>query len=115
MSRAAVPDRVAAVDGIRRPGGDLFLVEFSAAHAGDDAAEVHHALRFAVRRLAATGVAIRWCSGLLVPADSRCLCLVEAGSRDDVVLARDTAALSGASVHRAHPLPDRPSPRPLRT
>jgi hypothetical protein len=115
MSRSASPDRVAAVDGTRRPErtaspGDagLFLVEFSVAHAADDAAGVHHALRYAVRRLAASGTAIRWCSGLLVPAEHRFLCLVAAGSRDDVVLARDTAALPGASVHRVRPLPDRP-------
>jgi hypothetical protein len=103
------------VDGSRGPGGtvaggdrSLFLVEFSATRAADDAADVHHALRYAVRRLAAAGTAIRWCSGLLVPAEHRCLCLVEAGGRDDVVLARDTAALSGASVQQVRPLPDRP-------
>jgi hypothetical protein len=116
MSRAAAPDRVAAVDGIRRPGGDLFLVEFSAARAADDAADVHHALRYAVRRLAATGAAIRWCSGLFVPAEHRCLFLVQAGGRDVVARARDTAGLSGANVHPVHPLPDRPpSPRPSRS
>ncbi len=113
MPRAGVPDRVAAVDGIRRPGGDLFLVEFSAARAADDAAEVHHALRHAVRRLAATGAAIQWCSGLFVPAEQRCLFLVQAGGRDVVARARDTAGLSGASVHPVRPLADRPSsPRP---
>ncbi|SNS70884.1 hypothetical protein SAMN04488107_3511 [Geodermatophilus saharensis] len=109
---------MAAVDGTRRTGrsappgdADLFLVEFCATWAADDAAQVHHALRYAVRRLAAAGTAIRWCSGLLVPAEHRVLCLVEAGSRDDVVLARDTAALPNASVHRVRPLPDPPSPR----
>ena len=117
MSGSGAPDRVGAVDGSRRPGGtspvgdrNLFLVEFSVPRVADDAATMHHALRYAVRRLADTGLAIRWCSGLLVPADRRCLVLVEAGERDDVVLARDTAALSGASVQRVRPLPDRPHP-----
>jgi hypothetical protein len=96
------------VDGSRGPGGDLFLVEFSATRAADDAADVHHALRYAVRRLAAGGTAIRWCSGLLVPAEHRFLCLLEARARDDVVLARDTAALSGATVRQVRLLPDRP-------
>ena len=103
------------MDGSRRPGGtvpdgdrSLFLVEFSATPAADDAADMHHALRYAVARLRAAGTPIRWCSGLLVPADHRCLCLVEAGRRDDVVLARDTAALSDASVQPVRPLPDRP-------
>ena len=109
------PDRVAAVDGNLAPGGaarggeeGLFLVEFSAGRAADDAADVHHALRYAVRRLAATGAAIRWCSGLLVPAEHRCLFLVEADGRGVVVRARDSAGLSGAGVAQVRPLPDRP-------
>ena len=114
MSGSGAPDRVGAVDGSRRPGGtspvgdrNLFLVEFSVPRVADDAATMHHALRYAVRRLADTGLAIRWCSGLLVPAEHRCLCVVEARTRDDVVLARDTAALSGASVQQVRLLPDR--------
>ena len=115
MSRHRPLDRVGGVDGSRRPGGtvtdgdrSLFLVEFSSPRAADDAADMHHALRYAVLRLQAAGTPIRWCSGLLVPADRRCLCLVEAGRRDDVVLARDTAALFGASVQPVRPLADRP-------
>ncbi len=88
--------------------GSLFLVEFTSTGVADDAADMHHALRYAVLRLQDGGMPIRWCSGLLVPADSRCLVVLEAGKRDDVVLARDTAALSGASVQQVRPLPDRP-------
>ena len=92
------------------PSGELglFLVEFSSTPAADEAADMHHALRYAVLRLRLAGTPIRWCSGLLVPAEHRCLCLVEAREREDVVLARDTAALSGARVHVVRPLPDRP-------
>jgi hypothetical protein len=122
MSCGPTPDRVAAVDGSRAPGGTtragdadgreagLFLVEFSASQVTDDAADLHHALRYAVRRLAATGAVIRWCSGLLVPAEHRCLFLVEAGGRHVVVRARDSAGLSGARVAQVCPLPDRPLP-----
>jgi hypothetical protein len=116
MCRPATPDRVAAVDGDRRlprtprlAEAGLFLVESTAPRTTDGAAQVAHALRYTVGRLAAAGTAIRWCSGLYVPAGHRLLCLVAAGDRADVVLARDTAALSAAAVHRVYPLPDRPS------
>jgi hypothetical protein len=88
--------------------GGLFLVEFTATGAADDATDMHHALRYAVRRLQSAGMPIRWCSALLVPADHRCLCLVEAATREDVVVARDTAALPAASVQPVRPLPERP-------
>jgi len=107
---------VAAVDGNREPGGELFLVESTAPQAADDAVRVASALRYTVVRLAAAGTAIRWCSGLYVPDGHRLLCLVAAGDRADVVLARDTAALPAAVVHRVRPLPDRPSsPSPSRS
>jgi hypothetical protein len=109
------------VDGSRRPTeampddfGDLFLVEFSCTGGADDTAEMHQALRYAVQRLRSAGRPIRWCSGLLVPDDHRCLCLVAAGTREDVLVARDTAALSGASVQPVRLLPDRP-PSSLRS
>jgi len=88
--------------------GDLFLVEFSCTRGVDDTADMHRALRYAVQRLRSAGRPIRWCSGLLVPAEHRCLCLVAAGTREDVLVARDTAALSGASVQPVRLLPDRP-------
>ena len=92
-----------------RPHGDvgLFLVEFASTGGADDAADMHHALRYAVLRLQDAGMPIRWCSGLLVPADHRCLVLLEAGTREHVLVARDTAALSGASVQPVQPLHDR--------
>ena len=103
------------MENIRRSSGTghhgdatLFLVEFASTGAADDATDMHHALRHAVLRLGDAGVPIRWCSGLLVPADHRCLVLLEARTRDDVVLARDTAAMSGASIQPVRPLPDRP-------
>jgi hypothetical protein len=78
----------------------LFLVEFrgsSPASGGVD--DMHAALRHAVSRVAASGIAIRWCGGWLLPADERCLCLIEASDEACVVLARDTAALTAARVH----------------
>lgn len=78
----------------------LFLVEFSGGsptseHVGD----MHAALRHAVSRVAASGMQIRWCGGWFVPADERCLCLIEATDESCVVLARDTAALTAARVN----------------
>jgi hypothetical protein len=45
----------------------------------------------------------------------RCLCLVEAAHRADVVLARDVAALPTAAVHPAHRLTDAPVPHSSRS
>lgn len=93
----------------REPG--LFLVELrGSSPEGRDEEGMSAALRLAVRRLAATGTPIRWCGGWHVPADRRCLCLVEAADGTAVVLARDTAALGPAGVHPVRPLPDRPRP-----
>jgi hypothetical protein len=103
----------------RTPSRDawaLFLVEFPGGPAEVAAVEeMHAALRHAVARVAATGSPIRWCGGWFVPADERCLCVLEAADEDCVVLARDTAALTMARVHEIRSLDDRtgtpPSPR----
>lgn len=79
---------------------------------------MHDALCRAVARLAASGTAIRWCAAWLLPGECRCLCLVAADREADVLLARDLAALHGASVRAAHALTGpRPVavPRPLPT
>jgi hypothetical protein len=89
--------------------GGLFLVEFASADAGE-AEEMHAAFQHAVLRLRGTGAPIRWRAGWLVPADERCLCLVEAPDESVVVLARDTAALALAPVRRVRPLPARTPP-----
>ncbi len=65
---------------------------------------MHAALRHAVARVAASGIHIRWCAGWFVPADERCLCLIEAADEACVVLARDTAALTAARVNPVRPL-----------
>ncbi|WP_138758027.1 hypothetical protein [Modestobacter altitudinis] len=80
--------------------GELFLVELTARDAASDAVAMHRALHQAVRRLAAGGVPIGWCSALLLP-DGHCLCLVQAAALDDVALACDTAALPVAAVRPA--------------
>jgi hypothetical protein len=92
-------------------GPGLFLVEFrGSASVGGDEEDMSAALRLAVTRLRAAGTPIRWCGAWLVPADRRCLCVVEAADGAAVVLARDTAALGAATVHPVRSLPDRPSP-----
>jgi hypothetical protein len=92
-----------------RPG--LFLVELRGSSPGSgDEEDMSAALRLAVTRLRAAGTPIRWCGAWLVPADRRCLCVVEAADGTAVALARDTAALGAASVRPVQPLPDRASP-----
>ena len=83
--------------------GELFLVELTARDTASDAEAMHRALHQAVRRLAAGGVPIGWCSALLLP-DGHCLCLVHADRLDDVALACDTAALPTPSVRPARRL-----------
>ena len=94
-------------------GGGLFLVVVGSRSSSRDVVAMHRALHSAVTRLAAGGTAIRWCSALLLTDVCRCLCLVAAASRSDVVRARDVAALPAASVHPVHPLSG--DHRPLRT
>ncbi|SFO14007.1 hypothetical protein SAMN05660359_01697 [Geodermatophilus obscurus] len=102
------------VDGGRHRQAGLFLVEIrslppSTDGAAAEAVEMHTALRRAVARLAASGTAIGWCAAWLLPDEGRCLCLVRADREADVLLARDLAALSGASVSSARALDgDRP-------
>lgn len=85
-------------------GRALFLVELrAAADLPSDVRPMHQALVHAVNRLHLTGTAIRWSSTVLLPADSRCLCLIEAADQASVVLARDNAGLN-AAVHRAQSL-----------
>jgi hypothetical protein len=94
----------------------IFLVEFAAPspEAGHVEA-MHAALQHAVSRLQAGGTPIRWCGAWLVPAEQRCLCFIEASAESAVVLARDTAALTGVGVRPVRPLPGRAVPsRPLR-
>jgi len=94
-------------------GPGLFLVEVSGAAPGPGGAEaMHAALQYAVLRLQATGAPSRGGGGWLVPADRRCLCLVEARDEDLVALALDTAALTSAPVHAVRPLPRRAVPSP---
>ena len=90
------------------PARTLFLVEFPGGSATSGSVEdMHAALRHAVARVAASGMPIRWCSGWFVPADERCLCLIEAADEACVVLARDTAALTAARVNPVRPLDGR--------
>ena len=93
---------------------DLFLVELTGRAAPGDAVGMHRALHQAVQRLAATGVPIGWCGGLLLP-DGRCLCLVEAGRVDDVALACETAAVPPSAVRPARALSGEPGPRAVRS
>jgi hypothetical protein len=86
----------------------LFLVVVDGRSSASDVVGMQRALRHAVSRLGAGGVPIRWCSALLLTDVGRCLCLVQAADRSDVVLARDTAALASARVHPVHRLPDQP-------
>jgi hypothetical protein len=91
-----------------KPGLGLFLVEFSGAASGSGRAEDRHAaFQYAVLRMQAAGAPIRWCAGWLIPADQRCLCLVEAPDDAFVALACDTAALIATPIHRIRPLPRR--------
>jgi hypothetical protein len=83
-----------------------------------EAVDMHSALRRAIARLGTSGADIRWCAAWLLPDESRCLCLVQADREADVLLARDLAALPGASVSSARALDgDRPVtvPRPSPT
>jgi hypothetical protein len=89
-------------------GVELFLVVVEGRSSSADVVGMQRALRHAVTRLDSGGVPIRWCGALLLTDVCRCLCLVEAAHRSDVVLARDTAALADARVHPVHPLPGRP-------
>jgi hypothetical protein len=97
--------------GLTLDGGPaLFLVELrSAASAVDDLQRMQRALRHAVARRAATGAAIRWAAGVLVPAEGRCLCLVEATEESDVLDARNTAGLHTAPVRPAYLVSDPPA------
>ncbi|MFW3170662.1 hypothetical protein [Geodermatophilus sp. CPCC 206100] len=98
--------------GDRRHGGtDLYLVEVrSCPPSVDDAVRMHAALRDAVTRLGSAGTAIRWCAAWLLPDQHRCLCLLQADRESDVVLARDLAALTSASVTPARALGGAPLP-----
>ncbi|MGK5115121.1 MULTISPECIES: hypothetical protein [unclassified Geodermatophilus] len=99
--------------GERRYGGaGLYLVEVrSCPPSADDAVEMHRALHRAVTRLGSAGTAIRWCAAWLLPDECRCLCLVHAAREADVVLARDLAALTTASVSPARALAGDPPSR----
>lgn len=98
-----------------RHGGELFLVVLDGHSSSDDAAVMCRALRSAVTRLTAGGTPLRWCGAVVLTDVCRCLCLVEAAHRSDVVLARDVAALPTAAVHPAHPMPDAPVTRSSRS
>lgn len=90
----------------------LFLVELRSGHLGnDELARMQRALRQAVTRRAADGAPIRWRSGVVVPADDRCLCWIEAENALDVTVAKDTAGLHGAAVRPVMPGDD-PAPHP---
>jgi hypothetical protein len=86
----------------------LFMVVVEGRSSASDVVGMQRALRQAVSRMSAGGVSIRWCRALLLTDTCRCLCLVQAAHRSDVVLARDIAALPSARVHPVHPLDDRP-------
>jgi hypothetical protein len=91
----------------------LFLVVVEGRSSSRDVVVMHRALRQAVARLGAGGVPIRWCSAVLLTDECRCLCLVRAAHRADVVLARDTAALPTAAVHPVHRLTGDPDDTPV--
>ena len=98
VTGSARRDRGAVVDQAEA----LFLVEFRGGSTSPrDLVDMHDALRQAVTRLGTTGVPIVWRSGLLLPVECRCLCLVQAARESDVLLARDTAALPTARVQQA--------------
>ncbi len=84
------------------------------AGAARDVSGMCRALRHAVIRLQASGIAVRWCGALHLPDQARCLCLVEADQRASAVLARDTAGLPAAPVSPAFcigaPLPHPSTP-----
>ncbi|MGY1820579.1 hypothetical protein [Geodermatophilus sp. SYSU D00079] len=85
----------------------LYLVEVrSCPPSADDAVRMHRALARAVTRLGTAGTPIRWCAAWLLPGDGRCLCVVRAARRADVVRALDLAAVSTASVSPARALAD---------
>lgn len=67
---------------------------------------MHQALAYAVARLRARGTAITAGRSVILPLDFRCLSLLLAADLQSVVLARDTAGLSSASVHAAVPMRD---------
>jgi hypothetical protein len=102
-----------------RCGGELFLVVLDGHSSAHDATVMCRALHDAVARLAAGGAGIGWCGALALPHLCRCLCLVRAADRADVVRARDTAALPTAEVHPVHALTgdlaSRHPPRPFGT
>jgi hypothetical protein len=104
-------------DGVVDPAphpADLFLVELTGGSVPGDAVVMHRALHQAVQRLAATGVPIGWCTGLLL-TDGRCLCLVEAGRAADVALACQTAAVPPSAVRPARALSGGSGPRAVHT
>ena len=83
----------------------VFLVELSAPGSpSSDIDGMHKALMYSVSRLHARGVAITAWRSVLLPRDARCLCLLLAAEEESVVLARDAAGVSAASIHRAVPL-----------
>lgn len=84
----------------------VFLVELTAPGSpSSDIDGMHKALMYSVSRLHARGVAITAWRSVLLPRDSRCLCLLLAAEEETVALARDAAGVSAASIHRAVPLP----------
>ena len=92
-------------EGPRQAPPSVFLVELRApGSASSDIDGMHKALMYSVSRLQARGVAITAWRSVLLPRDSRCLCLLLATEEEWVVLARDTAGVSAASIHPAVPL-----------
>lgn len=97
-------DRDGRIDGA--PSA-LFLVELRAnGSAPTDAEDMRRALQYAIARLSAAGVPIRWTGGVLVPREARCLCFVEGADQAQVLAARDVAGIGSATVQPVRPLPD---------
>jgi len=101
-----VPDTRGPVGWSTVGGPTLYLVELrTTAAAVGEVRQMHRALRHAVARQAAGGAAIRWSGAVLVPADGRCLCLVEASAASAVDGALDSAGLHATPL-RAYVLAD---------
>jgi hypothetical protein len=93
-----------------RPG--LFLLDHHYGQGSEaDLARMYRALTRAATRLARTGTPLRIVSAVFIPAENRCLYLVEAAVADLVTEATDIAGISNGMVRPVVSLDDM-SPRP---
>ena len=77
----------------------LFMVEHDLRDlSAQQRSSAHHALSEAVRRVVRRGIPIRYVQCILVPEESRCLCLFEAAGADLVRNVNDIAQFPLARV-----------------